>query len=224
MGQNRLLNIFSSVQAAVIILLLIIAASAIGTFLPSYDTYHSWWFILLLSLFWANLLLCTLKRLKLWRTKFSSGLTHIGLLVVLSGALVTCVFGEQGFLIVYKGHTQDTFITKGRRLKELGFKIYLDDFLIEWHNSNNAASAPAPVKNFKSQVTVLEQGREALRKTVEVNRPLQYKGYTLYQASYDRDGFQWSGLDVVKDPGVPFVFAGFILLNAGVILSFYFRP
>ena len=207
-----------------IILLLIITACAIGTFLPAFDTYHSWWFILLIFLFWINLLLCTLKRLKLWRTKFSSGLTHIGLLVILSGGLVTCIFGEQGFLIVYKGHTQDTFIKKDRQLKELSFKIYLDDFLIEWHNSNNTAPAPPAVKNFKSQITVLEDGREALEKTVEVNRPLKYKGYALYQASYDRDGFRWSGLDVVKDPGEPFVFAGFILLNAGVILSFYFRP
>lgn len=210
-------------QAAVIILLLIITASAIGTFLPAYDTYHSWWFILLISVFWTNLLLCTLKRLRLWRTKFPSGLTHIGLLVILSGGLVTCIFGEQGFLIVYKGHTQDTFVKKGNQLKELGFKIYLDDFIIEWHNSANADNAPRTVKSFKSQITVLEQGRAALEKTIEVNHPLKYKGYTLYQANYDRDEFKWSGLDVVRDPGVPFVFTGFILLNAGVMLSFYFR-
>lgn len=224
MGQRKLLNIFSSVQDAVIILLLIITASAIGSFLPAYDTYHSWWFILLISLFWINLLLCTLKRLKLWRTKFPSGLTHIGLLVILSGGLVTCIFAEQGFLIVYKGHTQDTFIKKGRQLKELGFKIYLDDFLIEWHNSKSANTPARVVKDYKSKITVLEQGRAALEKTIEVNRPLKYRGYTLYQASYDRDEFKWSGLDVVKDPGVPFVFAGFILLNAGVMLSFFFRP
>lgn len=211
-------------QAAVIILLLIITASAIGTFLPAYDTYHSWWFILLLSLFWANLLLCTLKRLKLWRAKFSSGLTHIGLLVILSGCLFTCIFGERGFLIVYKGHTQDTFVKANREFKELGFKIYLDDFIIEWHNPKSTDAPTRAVKNYKSKITVLEQGRAALEKTIEVNRPLKYKGYTLYQASYDRDEFKWSGLDVVKDPGVPFVFAGFILLNAGVMLSFYFRP
>lgn len=216
--------IFSSVQTAVIIMFLIITASALGAFFPALDTYHSWWFILLLSLFWLSLLLCTIKRLKLWRAKFPSAITHIGLLVILSGCLLTCVFGEQGLLIIFKGHSQDTFVKANRKFKELGFKIYLDDFLIEWHNSQGADTPARTVKNFKSKITVLEQGRAALEKTIEVNRPLKYKGYAFYQASYDRDEFKWSGLDVAKDPGAPFVFTGFILLNAGVMLAFYFRP
>lgn len=202
---------------------LIIIASASGTFIPAFDTYHAWWFILLLSLFWLNLFFCTLKRLKLWRTKFPSSLTHIGLLVVLSGSLITCLFGERGFLIVYKGRTQDTYVRSDRQLKELGFTIYLDDFLIEWHGAHNK-DTPPHVKNFKSAITILEKGQAVLAKTIEVNHPLKYKGYAFYQASYDRDAFRWSGLDVAKDPGTPFVFGGFILLNTGVMLAFYFRP
>lgn len=144
--------------------------------------------------------------------------------MILFGCLVTCIFGERGLLIVYKGRTQDTFVKVNREFKELGFKIYLDDFIIEWHNPKSTDTPTRTVKNYKSKITVLEQGRAAFEKTIEVNRPFKYKGYTLYQASYDRDKFQWSGLDVARDPGVPFVFAGFILLNAGVMLSFYFRP
>lgn len=220
---NNIVSIFSSAQLAIILLALIIIASAAGTLIPAGDIYRSRWFILLLSLFWLNLFLCTFKRLKLWRAKFPSCITHIGLLVILAGALITCVFGERGFLIVYEGHSQDTFVRADRRLKELGFKIYLDDFLIEWYDSHNKDAAARRVKNFKSKITILEKGQIAAARTIEVNRPLKYKGYAFYQASYDQDELRWSGLEVAKDPGAPFVFGGFILLNIGITLAFYFR-
>lgn len=118
-------------------------------------------------------------------------------------------------MIIYEKHNQDTYIDADNKFKTLDFKIYLDDFSI---------------KDFRSKVAVIEspsgdrQAQEILKETIEVNRPLRYKGYSFYQASYDQDNFKWTGLDVVRDPGVPFVWCGFILLNLGVILRFYFSP
>lgn len=203
-----LFNIFSSIKLTITLLALFIIALSLGTFV---DIFHSWWFFILLSLFGLNLLACTLKRLKLWRSKFGSAVTHVGLLVILAGALITRVLGEKGFLIVFEGHGQDTFVKRDGALKELDFKIYLDDFSIEWYD-------------FKSKITVIEKGQPVLTKIVKVNRPLKYKGYAFYQASYDTKEFKWTGLEVVRDPGVPFVFAGFIMLNIGAIFTFYLGP
>lgn len=72
------------------------------------------------------------------------------------------------------------------------------------------------VKTYKSEVTVIRGGSPAENGTIEVNRPLRLNGYRIYQAEYDPVGFQWSGFELVRDPGLPIVYGGFILLAAGV--------
>lgn len=228
---DKIAHGLSSIKAAVILLSLIILICAIGTFIPQglshyvrrfngpagyllrffgfTDIYHSWWFIVLLILLWCSIFICTLKRLKFKPQAFPTIITHLGLLIILAGAFVTGILGEKGFMLIYEKHNQDTYIDADNKFKTLDFKIYLDDFSI---------------KDFRSKVAIISQAQEILKETIEVNRPLRYKGYSFYQASYDQDNFKWTGLDVVRDPGVPFVWCGFILLNLGVILRFYFRP
>ena len=79
-------------------------------------------------------------------------------------------------------------------------------------------------KDYKSKLKVLEQGKEVLSKTIEVNDPLTYKGYTFYQSSYDPQDLSWSGLQVTKDPGVPIVYTGFAFLIAGLTFIYFVKP
>src|SRR3989338_724241 len=224
----------SSIKTAVILLSLIILVSAIGTFipqgLPATDIYHSWWFIILLVLLALSIFICTLRRLKFKPQTLPTFITHLGLLLILLGALITGIFGEKGFMLIYEKHNQDTYIDADNKFKTLDFKIYLDDFSIDYYDDAKEPARPGAsagtgfIKDFSSKVVILKQDKEILKETIEVNRPLKYKGYSFYQASYDQDNFKWTGLDVVRDPGVPFVWSGFILLNLGVILRFYFLP
>lgn len=80
------------------------------------------------------------------------------------------------------------------------------------------------ITDFESKLDISEDGKVVLTKTIRVNDPLRYKGYTFYQADYDPDDLTWSGLDVVKDPGVSFVYAGFCVVLAGMILTLYINP
>jgi hypothetical protein len=80
------------------------------------------------------------------------------------------------------------------------------------------------VKDYISDVSVIEDGAVVLRKAIEVNDPLKYGGYVFYQTSYDQEGGKWTGLQVKKDPGVPVVYAGFILLSIGLVLQLYVYP
>lgn len=79
-------------------------------------------------------------------------------------------------------------------------------------------------KDFISEVTVLKEGKEIMKKDIRVNEPLSFGGYTFFQSSYDSEGLNWSGLQVGKDPGVPVVYSGFILLILGLVIIFYINP
>lgn len=83
---------------------------------------------------------------------------------------------------------------------------------------------PATVKAFESHVTILDAGGKELQNAVIlVNSPLKVGPYTFYQVSYDPETLA-STLEVTSDPGVPLVFAGFLLLPIGVALAFYVKP
>jgi hypothetical protein len=76
--------------------------------------------------------------------------------------------------------------------------------------------ANADVKDYRSDLSVLEEGETAVRKVVEVNHPLHYGGYRFYQASYGTEaGRSYTVLSVSSDSGVNMVYLGFILLTAG---------
>ncbi len=85
-------------------------------------------------------------------------------------------------------------------------------------------SSAGRIKDFKSTLRLLDDGEVVASKTIEVNTPLKYGGYAVYQSSYDSLHEAWSGLEVARDPGVSLVYLGFGLISAGVLFTFYVRP
>ena len=86
------------------------------------------------------------------------------------------------------------------------------------------SEARAPIKNFRSTVSISEGGREVYAGDIAVNAPLAWHGYTLYQSGYNPDHQDWSSLMVVRDPGVPVVFVGFGMLLVGLFLVLFVWP
>jgi len=84
--------------------------------------------------------------------------------------------------------------------------------------------APRRPKDFISKVTILKSGKEIFSKDIQVNAPLNFAGYNFFQSSYDAQDLSWSGLQVVRDPGVPVIYAGFVLLILGLVMIFYVGP
>ena len=99
---------------------------------------------------------------------------------------------------------------------------------LEMLYQNHAATAPTridgPIKTFKSTVRVVEGDDVVQTRTVEVNSPFKYKGYTFYQSGYNPNDLSYTSLQVVKDPGVPVVYAGFTLMIVGLAIVFYINP
>ncbi|MBI5696032.1 MAG: cytochrome c biogenesis protein ResB [Nitrospirae bacterium] len=82
------------------------------------------------------------------------------------------------------------------------------------------------IENYISTVRILRDGRVVKRAEIMVNEPLKFEGLTIYQSASgaDDEGKPFSGFQIVRDPGVPIVWAGFVLMLAGLYLSlFYFH-
>jgi len=73
------------------------------------------------------------------------------------------------------------------------------------------------VKDYFSKLSVLEEGRAVKTEVVEVNSPLYHRGFYIYQANYRPDEPDYSGFEVVRDPGLWVVYLGFGLNFAGVV-------
>lgn len=191
------------IKIAICLFIILIIASIFGT-ITTVDVYHSWWFITILWLMSANIVLCCLSRKK----RFVYYLLHSSILLILLGAIIGSTTGFKEYLEISQGQIVDVLHS--------GFQVKLEEFNIEYYPNSQMP------KDYKSTLTIIEKGKDILTKTIEVNHPLSYKGVWFYQSSYGTDyhGMDYSGIKVVKDPGVFVVFLGFVLLILGLILSF----
>jgi hypothetical protein len=83
------------------------------------------------------------------------------------------------------------------------------------------------VREYTSTVTILKDGKAVLHRDIEVNHPLHYAGYHLYQSSYGWDrstGRYYTVLQVVSDSGWAGVYTGYGMLCMGVFLQLWRRP
>ncbi len=84
--------------------------------------------------------------------------------------------------------------------------------------------AAGRVKEYESEVEVIENGRVVRRHVIQVNSPLVHKGTRLSQISYDDKNLRYTVLGVSRDSGVWFVYAGFVALTLGLMGKFYLNP
>lgn len=115
MKQNRVFRFLSSVKLAVPLMLILAIAVGYGTIVESrYNTdmarltvYRTTWFQILLILLWINIFCATLSRIpfKVHHTGFV--ITHIGLLTLLIGSMITNVWGIDGQLQVAENSQND---------------------------------------------------------------------------------------------------------------------
>ncbi len=81
-----------------------------------------------------------------------------------------------------------------------------------------------PPRDWRSHVSVLEEGHVVHSSVVEVNEPLSYGGFSFFQSDADPSRPNYSGLQVVRDPAWPLVAAGLWALLLGIAWCFYVQP
>lgn len=95
---------------------------------------------------------------------------------------------------------------------------------IQYHFEPAAAMPSGPIKSFKSDISLVQNGQVQARKTIEVNHPLRFQGWSLYQSGYRPEDPTWTSFQIVRDPGVPAVYTGFGLMIVGLFMVFYLSP
>jgi len=126
-------------------------------------------------------------------------LVHIALLVIMFGSMATTYTGIDGMMMIVEETAQQFVRVKGPGgltfNHDLGFQIRCTDFRLKTFVDG------APME-FESDLEVWEEDVGLVtKKTIQVNHPLEYKGYSFYQASYNPiPGDQLVQLDVCKRP------------------------
>ena len=105
-------------------------------------------------------------------------------------------------------------LTFGPRQAPLPFAVHLDKFELEHYAGSNMPAM------YRSEVTVIDtESREKRTVTIEMNKPLEYKGWSFFQSGYSMNGGQnVTILSASKDPGKIVVYCGAFLLIVGTAI------
>ena len=111
-------------------------------------------------------------------TRIGVYIVHLSVILMLVGAVIGSIFGFEGYVNIAEGDSvQSIRLRNSGHMLKLSFAIRCDDFDVSFYDTG------AP-KEFRSSLTVLEQGKPVLSKDIIVNDPLHYKGISIFQSSY----------------------------------------
>lgn len=272
---SRFLQFFSSVKCGLILLGLLGGATIAGTLilqrpmaregqieqiyapqtirllnaLGLFDVFHAWWFLILLGLLGANIVLASLERFpQAWRyfarphrdaderyvrrlpvlrevslrgldpkaalaraaqslrrqhlhphaatlakgtlyverhrvARLAPYVVHFSLISIFAGAIVDGVWGYKGYVSLEPGaaiQSVDPNSSRGVR-QPLPFTLRCEGVGMEKYPDGSP-------KQYWTNLVVEEDGREVMRKRIQVNNPLTYKGVRFFQSGYGPTG------------------------------------
>lgn len=222
---------YSVLWAVLIIIILLVFFSIYGAFLGA-DRARNFFNSPLLVVYWFVLGLMLIAGIIIFRRPGRLLLIHCGCILVLLGAMLGSDAGHRfqqkllgidkinkGQMLIYQDEESNKVKNeKDDQIKELPFSVKLKEFRVAYYEPKRAA-----VRDYISSLAVIENNQTVAEKDVEVNHPLHYGGYYFYQYAYDIQAGQYSVLMVVSDTGLGLVYAGYVMLYAGVIWHFWLR-
>lgn len=141
------------------------------------DIFRTKGFLLLGLILFVQMMLCTGKRISLLRKGMKlwvagSVLLHVGLLVFLASTGVSLWWGRTILIEAPEGKTVPLSI------QGFPFDLRLERFVIDYYPDTRA------VRQYRSEVSLFQKGKEVRRGSLEVNEPLGFEGTKLFQMSY----------------------------------------
>ncbi|MDY0221205.1 MAG: cytochrome c biogenesis protein ResB [Desulfobacterium sp.] len=104
---------------------------------------------------------------------------HVSVLLLLVGAVIGGLWGFKGRVSIPEGETINVIELRqgAHEHHTLDFSIRCNTFDVSFYDTGSP-------DEFKSNVTLIEDGKEVLTTDILVNHPLRYRGVSLYQSSY----------------------------------------
>jgi len=117
-------------------------------------------------------------------SRFGVYFVHLGVLIILGGALIGFFYGFRGNIKLVEGETAGRVtLRNGTQIPLPGFKLKLEQFTVSFYSTG------AP-QEFKSVVTLREGDQTVRSESIRVNHPLSHKGLSFYQSSYGVAGVE----------------------------------
>ncbi len=122
---------------------------------------------------------------------------HLSIILIFIGAIIGLRFGFKGYLNLPEGRTSSVIYKSPTEQIPLGFTIKCN-----WYDTSYYPGGDTP-REFQSELVIIEDGREVLKKVIEVNDPLKYKGINFFQSSYGMlpDAAGYFVLDITANGG-----------------------
>lgn len=180
----------------------------------SETVYHSAPFAVMWGVLAVSALIYIFRR-KLWKTP-ATFLIHVAFAVILAGALVTHLWGEQGRMHLRETESSNFYVGENGYVKQLSFAVQLNRFEVEYYPDSYAP------KDYISEITFMDGGKEEAI-TISMNNIATHDHYRFYQSGYD-DDLHGSILIVTRDPwGIGLTYTGYLMLLLGMLL-FWLQP
>jgi cytochrome c biogenesis protein len=113
-------------------------------------------------------------------TRLGVYIVHASVLLLLAGGLTGSIYGFRGTMNIPEGkESSDVMLGSGKPVT-LPFSVRCDDFDVSFYESGMP-------KEFRSKLTLIENGGEIFSKDILVNSPLRYRGLSFFQSSYGVD-------------------------------------
>ncbi|MEE1087966.1 MAG: cytochrome c biogenesis protein ResB, partial [Bacteroidaceae bacterium] len=189
--KSRFVKTLSSSVTTIVLLLLYALGLVVATFVEKYQgtavaqslVYHSALFIFLQALLVVNFLAVTLRHRWLRNGWWGFMLTHIALIIILTGAFTTFLFSQDGTMHLREGETSNRIFVQpesGKTVHTLPFSVELKNFTLTRYPGSSSPSS------FESEVVVHVDGEKRAER-IYMNNVLEVNGYRFFQASYDSD-------------------------------------
>ena len=114
-------------------------------------------------------------------TRLGAYIVHLSILLIVFGAIFGSMLGYKAFVMLPEGASTGVVYsqTDSGRSIPLDFEIYCETFNVDYYESG------AP-KEYRSDLSIIENGETILNKRITVNDPLTHRGVTFYQSSYQQ--------------------------------------
>ena len=141
-------------------------------------------------------------------------LNHLGLFLALTTATLGNADMQRVKMITAIGVPEWRALEQGGTIKQMPIAIELKKFIMETYEDGKP-------KRFASEIQIQTKSGKNIETIVDVNKPYEVDGWKIYQYGYDTQmgvQSQISILELVSDPWLPLVYAGFYMMLAGAVL------
>ncbi len=111
-------------------------------------------------------------------TRLGVYVVHASILLIFLGAIIGSIYGfKAGINLPERSYSEQVYEFGTSNIIPLDFKLVCDRFELTYYDNGMP-------KDYHSWLKIMENDEVVLEKVIEVNDPLQYKGITFYQSSY----------------------------------------